>query len=94
MSIKCFTFYFNVYRLYNLHRLFALLNGGTLKLSPEIVVLTPCARGLLTGPDYGQSFCLQRTAKGNFEKPQKFNEFSKLSIKSCMSRTMNNLRGC
>ena len=28
----------------------------------------------------------------NFEKPQKFNEFSKLSTKSCKSRKMNNLK--
>ena len=27
--------------------------------------------------------------KGNFQKPQKFNEFNKLSTKTCMSRTMN-----
>ena len=48
-----------------------------------------------TGPDYGfrQPFCLQyRATKGNFEKPQKCNEFSKLNTKSCMSRTMNNLK--
>ena len=36
-------------------------------------------------------FVYKRTAKGNFEKPQKLNEFSKLSTKSCMNRTMNNL---
>ena len=37
-------------------------------------------------------FVYEGTTKGNFEKPQKFNEFSKLSTKSCMSRTMNNLK--
>ena len=37
-------------------------------------------------------FVYKGTAKGNFEKPQKFNKFSKLSTKSCMSRTMNNLK--
>ena len=44
-----------------------------------------------TDPDYGfrQPFCLQKD-NGNFEKPQKFNEFSKLSTKSCMNWTMRN----
>ena len=37
-------------------------------------------------------FVHERTTKRNFEK--KFNEFSKLSTKSCMSRTMNNLKEC
>ena len=37
-------------------------------------------------------FVYKGTMKGNFEKPQEFNEFSKLSTKSCMSRTMNNLK--
>ena len=32
------------------------------------------------------------TTKGNLEKPQKFNKFSKLSTKSCMSRAMDNLK--
>ena len=35
---------------------------------------------------------IKGTTKRNFEKPQKFNEFSKLGTKSCMSRTMNNLK--
>ena len=39
-------------------------------------------------------FVYEGTTKGNFETPQKFNEFSKLSTKSCMSRTMNNLKEC
>ena len=37
-------------------------------------------------------FVYKRTRKGNYEKPQKLNEFSKLSTRSCMSRTMNNLK--
>ena len=37
-------------------------------------------------------FVYEATTKGNIEKPHKFNEFSKLSTKSCMSRTMNNLK--
>ena len=39
-------------------------------------------------------FVNKRTTKGNFEKRQKFNEFNKLSTKSCMSQTMNNLKEC
>ena len=35
-------------------------------------------------------FVYKVTTKANFEKPQKCNEFSKLSTNSCMSRTMNN----
>ena len=37
-------------------------------------------------------FVYKVTTKGNFEKPQKSNEFSKLSTKLCMSRTMSNLK--
>ena len=37
-------------------------------------------------------FVYKGTTIGNFEKPQKFNEFSKLRIKSCMSQAMNNLK--
>ena len=37
-------------------------------------------------------FVYKRTTKGNFEKPQKFNQFSKLSTKICTSRTMKNLK--
>ena len=37
-------------------------------------------------------FVYKATTKENFEKPQQFNEFSKLSTKLCMSRTMNNLK--
>ena len=37
-------------------------------------------------------FVYKGTAKGNFEKPQKFNKFSKLSTKSCTRRTMDNLK--
>ena len=37
-------------------------------------------------------FGYKGTTKGNFEKLQTFNEFSRLSTKSCMSRTMNNLK--
>ena len=32
-------------------------------------------------------FVYKRTTKGNFEKLHKFNEFSHLSAKSCLSRT-------
>ena len=39
-------------------------------------------------------FVSKRTTKRNVEKPQKFNEFSKLSTKSCVNRTMNNLNDC
>ena len=48
MNIKFFTFYFIfiIYKLYNFHRLFALLNGETLKLSSKMAVLISCARGL------------------------------------------------
>ena len=35
-------------------------------------------------------FVYKVTTKANFEKLQKCNEFRKLSIKSCMRRTMNN----
>ena len=53
-----------------------------------------CQSVSVTGPYYGfrQPFCLRRKTKGNFEKSQKFNEFINLSTKSCMSRTMNNLK--
>ena len=37
-------------------------------------------------------FVYKGMMKGNFEKPQKFDEFIKLSTKSCMSRTMNDLK--
>ena len=37
-------------------------------------------------------FVYKGTTKWYFEKLQKFNEFSKLSTKSCLSRTMNNLK--
>ena len=35
---------------------------------------------------------MKGTTKGNFEKQQKINEFSKLSTESSMSQTMNNLK--
>ena len=37
-------------------------------------------------------FVYKGTTKGNFEKLQKFNEFSKLNTKSSLSWTMNNLK--
>ena len=37
-------------------------------------------------------FVYKVTTKVNFEKPQKFSEFSKLGTNSCMSRTMSNLK--
>ena len=43
---KCFYFIFCVYKLQNFHRLFALLNGRTLKLFPKMPVLTSCAMGV------------------------------------------------
>ena len=49
-----------------------------------------------TGPvritGFVSHFVYKGTTKRNFKKPRKFNEFSKLSTKSCMSRTMNNLK--
>ena len=48
LSTTVFTFFLSitVYKLQNLHRLFALLNGKTLKLSPKMAVLTSSARRL------------------------------------------------
>ena len=37
-------------------------------------------------------FVYKGTTKRNFEKLQRFNEFSRLSTKSCTSRRMNNLK--
>ena len=37
-------FYFLFYIKYNFHRLFALLSGETLKLSPKVAILMSCAR--------------------------------------------------
>ena len=45
------------------------------------------------GPDRITDFVSHFVYKGIlFEKPKQFNGFSKLSTKSCMSRTMNNLK--
>ena len=41
---------------------------------------------------FASHFVYKGTTKGNFGKPQKFYEFSKLSTKSRTSRTMNNLK--